>query len=216
MDAIVSTVGTSLLTNLRQVGAEGIFSPDDLSLINRTSAGMVASPAMQALFDRADRHLAARPNLHQQTAEMTAIRKYVHKQSGLASPVLANTAQLWLATHTAMGSYCAHHLSTYVRNNYTDAQTIVYDVPDLQVNDVNTLDSGWRNLCDTLDEIHRTYDRVIYNVTGGYKLISGLVQSYATTRGSHVFYTYGPGSPLVIASVNATGMRPEISFYQDE
>lgn len=53
---------------------------------------------------------------------------------------------------------------------------------------------------------------VVYNVTGGYKLLSGLVQSYAANRGARVIYTFEGDSPLVIVDVNATGIHPEITF----
>jgi len=215
MDALVSTVGTSLLTNCMRTATD-VFSATDNALIMSNFNAVQSIPELDELLGRVQAYLMVNPAAYINTAELNTIRKYAHRMTGTASVKVPDTDYVFLATHTVLGSFCAGQLTQYVRTEVVDIDVIVKHIDQFQVDATDALDTGWRNLCELLDDIHRTYRAdVLYNVTGGYKLLTGLTQSYASNRGSRVMYTFEGDSPLVIIDVNATGVHPEITFYQD-
>jgi len=215
MDALVSTVGTSLLTNCINT-APDVFTPADNALIKANFNAVQSTPALNELLGRVQAYLAVNSAAYINTAELNTIRKYAHRMTGTASVKVPDTDYVFLATHTVLGLFCANQLAEYVRTEVVDMDVNVKHINQFQVDATDALDTGWRNLCELLDNIHRTYRAdVLYNVTGGYKLLTGLTQSYASNRGSRVMYTFEGDSPLVIIDVNASGIHPEITFYQD-
>ena len=55
--------------------------------------------------------------------------------------------------------------------------------------------------------------RMILNITGGFKIVSAWVQSYATLHGLLTIYKYESGDTLIVTTTNAPATLPSISFY---
>ena len=215
MTALVSTVGTSLITNCFNRDRT-TFTAADGALVRQYANTLTTSPDIDALLLRVEAYLAAHPDAYLDTAEMNPIYKYlVHARHALGHTQL-DMEYIFVTTCTVFGEFCAQQLTRYVKQNMVNAEVSMKSIPQLQIQNPDELDAGWRNLREELDDIHTQHNaNVIYNITGGYKLLSGLVQGYASNRGAPVIYTYEGDSQLVVIAVNARGMNPEVTFFQN-
>ena len=206
MTLIISTVGTSLITNLFTTKRDNqpVLSEPYRPLLNAHANAWGNIPALHPVFATVDAHYDAEPAQLANCAEIAPLTLYAQRM-----PSQPATSYLFLATQTTQGEYCAQKLTQFVANTYrVEAQFLT--VPFLHVGDPSHLNAGWNNLRDTLNALHAIHPNVVYNVTGGYKLISSLVTTYATTHGSRVIYTFDGSGVLTVIDVNVRGALPHM------
>lgn len=158
MEALVSTVGTSLITNCVN-GDYTYFTSAESQLLRTHTNSMTSTTELDTLLTRVKSYLSTHLDVFANTAEMNAIRKYAQRTTGKLGIKLPNTDYIWLSTHTVLGQFCASQLAEYVRTrtDMNDVTSFSMNISQLQVHAADALDSGWRNLRDALDDIHRTY-----------------------------------------------------------
>lgn len=205
---IISTVGTSLITNLfYKTNAAGnpVLLPEHRTTLNQHANTWEEHSSLESVFAIVDAYYADNPAAIANCAELATLMLYAQ-----CMPLHVNARHLLLATQTQLGQYCAKKLQQFLISSHHEAEFRA--VPFLHVGDPSHLNRGWLNLRDILNALHRIHGEVVYNVTGGYKLISSLVTTYATTHGSRVIYTFDNSEVLTVVDVNMRGTLPDIEM----
>lgn len=88
-------------------------------------------------------------------------------------------------------------------------------VKGLQVGSAMGLDTALRELYAALDRLTEPYDRddVLFNISGGFKFISGWMQAYAIHRGFATVYTFEGSNEMILTEPQLPGdFPPRLSY----
>lgn len=221
---IVSSVGTSVLTKL--------LSQEEQKYLMHVSNQQYADPQVQQLLKDCYKLFKAEPNRVMECAEMSTLSLYARNVAGVEL-ILPNTAYMFLVTDTAVGQFCADVIKEFLLFRYRITVDI-YVIPGLQVEDVTTLDSALHELERRLDGLCRAYGivpiwqrmrawlnvsagqspRMILNITGGFKVVSSWLQSYATLHGITTIYRFeSTRAALVVLRNRQPNVLPVVEYY---
>lgn len=193
MDVIVSTVGTSVLTNAADDATRSLLREH----ANHTDAEL--DTATSERFTELQLAVGERLADHDQQAAIRAAAELA-----VLLPLIAERRdqrrQHWLVhSDTLVGRYAAELLAGYL-------DAIGEQVQKLQIDGLNTagLDSfrsGVTQLArwcaTTLPDHHAAGDRVVFNVAGGFKTLSGYLQTIGMFYADEVVYTFEGSEQLL-------------------
>lgn len=223
---IVSSVGTSVITNM--------LNPAERQMLidAANDANIYHIPYLKVLLDRCHEMLTRNPELVMDAAEMSALSLYAQKVAKTEFMV-PEARYVFLVTDTAIGRFCGEVLVKFVRWRY-NAIADAYVIEGLQAENIDALDVGFQRLEATLDQLRLQLGlvppwqrfmswlgtapmyqpRMVLNITGGFKIVSGWLQSYATIHGLHCIYTYeAKKGTLIVMRTNAPNTVPRIEYY---
>lgn len=189
---IVSTVGTSLLTN----GTE----PALLPLLRRTANARVQdlAPAdrgpLESLIDSRRRRLA-------QAGVVEARRLSAELNGLLAIPDVlegesfaADDRHLLIATDTLQGKSCAEIVRDWIAARQGEAE--ILEVPDLRTDLLANFRVALSSLAERLIE-STAGQRVLLNLTGGFKSVNAYLQSLAMLQGWETVFLFESARELL-------------------
>lgn len=221
---VVSSVGTSLLTKL--------LSREEQNYLMQVSNQQYADPQVQQLLKDCYALFKSEPNRVMECAELSTLSLYARKMAG-AELILPNTTYMFLVTDTAVGRFCADVIKEFLLFRYR-IHVDIYVIPGLQVEDVTTLDGALHELERRLDGLCRAYGivpiwqrvrawlhvsagqspRMVLNITGGFKVVSSWLQTYATIHGITTIYKYeSQRAALVVLRNHQPNVLPVVEYY---
>lgn len=197
---IVSTCGTSSLTNR---------AGDRAGLLHRTSnaaEGQVPAEDHAVILDWIDqrrREMAeATPDQAKAlSAELNGILTYqaAAADSSAAPPAGPPDHHLLVVTPTWLGETAAGLIAGWLEAHGQSAEPRV--IPDLVTDDPVRAQSGLADLARSVQAIAQAYRdrgyRVVFNLTGGFKLVQGFLQTLGTFTADECVYIYQGASPLL-------------------
>lgn len=223
---IVSSVGTSVLSKL-------LHPTEQQMLVDAASDNdLLRKPYVQTLLDRCHATIQMNPQLVMDSAELATLSLYA-RNVAKTEFLLPNTKYVFLVTDTAVGRVCGEIITQFVRFRY-GAPADSYVIGGLQTQHIDALDTGFQQLEATLDKLrmqagvvppwHRLMSwlnasssyqpRMVLNITGGFKVVSGWLQSYATIHGLHCMYTYEANrNTLIMLRTTNPNTMPRIEHY---
>lgn len=196
MKLVVSTCGTSTLTNLATDSERKLVtqyanasSPDDVPLDDRRLLIDLIASASDIL---------ARANLidtKRASAELNGILSYANDRVPLDT---ANVCIL-LHTDTWLGEKAASIISDKLQSFGVTPQ--IERVKDLNTRSRQTFDDGLRNLIDwasiTLPGYRDAKYHIAFNLVGGFKSVQGFMQSLGMFYADEIVYIFESGSELL-------------------
>lgn len=196
---IITTCGTSLLTNrvsedIRQRlsflanHVEKNLSPEDNKFLDdhvaRRRSELLQADTMQA------RRLSA---------ELNGIIGWQEQVPPWGSPAGANDIHFLVHTGTVQGELAARAVGDWLRDH--DCQSQLVPVPDLNTRSLAEFRVGATSLIrwcgDTLPIYRNLGWRVIFNLTGGFKSIQGLMQTIGMIWADEIIYIFEFGEELL-------------------
>lgn len=184
---IVSSVGTSLLTN-------GVSSDTRTFLNNHANARSVdlsedAKRELDAIISRAKTEVenASAERLRVVSAEINTIL------ARFGSPLaLQGTHHLLVVTDTAQGKATAELIADILERWGASVDTRA--VTDLTTSDPDRFRMALADLARTLSEdlpaFRRRQFRIVFNLTGGFKPVQGFLQSFASLHADETIYIF--------------------------
>ena len=221
MNVMVSTVGTSMLTN--------ILSPTDQAYLRDNASVTMGDATMHLILQRAVTFLKSNPEIIMKSAEIATLSLYAQRVASVEF-VVPDTHYVFIATNTAQGRCCAHVIREFLQYRY-GLIVEIHEIQGLQVHNPHSLDDAFTDFARFLDSLLQRFAlptinqswwgrlntvpnaRMILNITGGFKIVSAWVQSYATLHGLLTIYKYESGDTLIVTTTNAPATLPSISFY---
>lgn len=192
---IVTSVGTSLLTNVctpedrRRLARATNLQDDDLDAPTRGLLDTTAAAARSRL-ETTDHH------------ELTACSAELAVLTPLLDTLQGQRVTTWLLhSDTAAGQLTASLLQDHLRTTRQDVQ--VMEIPHLRTTSLEQFQRGVGELARwcaaTLPAYRATGDRVVFNVAGGFKSLSGYLQTIGMFYADETIYTFeGTGQLLRI------------------
>lgn len=191
---IVSTCGTSLFTN---------FAGEQRGLINQWSnvtqlhdVPADAQAAVQAVIDSAPERVlgASQTAIREASAELNALLAYLQHTSGLVIHIL-------LHTDTWLGRESADLVRTWLADNgHGDTQLIT--ASNLRTSSQTDFQLALSDLTKTLIEQLDAYRaqgyRIVFNLTGGFKAISGYLQTIGSIYADEQLYLFERSTELMV------------------
>lgn len=197
---IVSTCGTSSLTNragdragvLHRYAnaAEGQVPADDRAAIT----GWIERRRQEMAGATPDQARAL-------SAELNGILTYqaAVADAGPAAPAGPPDHHLLVVTPTWLGETAAGLIATWLQTHGQSAECRV--IPDLVTDDPVRAQSGLADLARSLQTAAQAYRdrgyRVVFNLTGGFKLVQGFLQTLGTFTADECVYIYQGANPLL-------------------
>lgn len=221
MNVMVSTVGTSMLTN--------ILSPTDQAYLRDNASALMGDATMIMILQRAVAFLKSNPEIIMKSAEIATLSLYAQRVASVEF-VVPDTHYVFIATNTAQGRCCAHVIREFLQYRY-GLTVQIYEIQGLQVHNSSSLDDAFLEFAQFLDELRQRFAiaranqgwwgrlnslpnaRMILNITGGFKIVSAWVQSYATLHGLTTIYKYESGDTLIVMTTTAPATPAKIAFY---
>lgn len=204
---IVSTVGMTL------------FSPFGLSSEERQILKMNANemhlvPSARNVLDRIRQKMLQQPELIFQSVEFKTLLLYAQKTAQYQQWALPGVRYVFVTTQTPFGEFMRAVTKRAIQRLYSQLDYQHVSVAGLQVSNAAGLDDALRELTEMLDELCSTYQRldVLFNVSGGFKFISGSMQSYANYNGYSTVYTFD-GSQMIMTQPDVPGQFPPRLVY---
>lgn len=187
---IVSTVGTSMLTN----GAP----PEVRGLLTRTAntpEPKLSIPDRAALIARAEEVRAG-----MEAASPEAAQKQSAELNGVVRLGLSNAdTHFLIATDTLQGRLCSGIAAEWIRAQGVDASA--HPINGLTTADTESFRAGVINLlhwCDTtLPALQAQRRRVIFNLVGGFKAMQAYMQVLGMFYADEIVYIFESGSELI-------------------
>lgn len=204
---VISTVGMTL------------FSPFELSSEERNVLKMHANelqlvPAVQQILARIRLQLSYKPDCLFCATEFKALTLYAQKTTQYPQWALPGGRFVFITTQTPLGHFMREICQRAVQRAYPQLQCHFLSVAGLQVGNAAGLDDALRELTAMLDGLCGAYARydVVFNVSGGFKFISGSIQSYANYHGYPTVYTFD-GTQLIMTKPEIPGQFPPRLVY---
>lgn len=204
---IVSTVGMTL------------FSPFDLSGEDRKTIKAHANdlrcpPALHKIMDRIRTQMSQKPEYLFRAVEFKTLSLYAQKTAQYTQWALPGTRFVFITTQTPLGQFMREICQRAIQRAYPQLQCNYLSVAGLQVGNAAGLDDALRELTSMLDGLCSTYARfdVVFNISGGFKFISGSMQTYANYRGYPTVYTFD-GNQLIMTKPEIPGQFPPRLVY---
>lgn len=189
---IITTVGTSLLTNEPKLKDYGFDKSDYTAQLFDGKEDSSSKKNIQRLI--ADLHTKAMGNRIKSCAEIASIEKL--DPSGQAEIYL-------LCTETVLSRACGEALKNYFGDRVKEVKVI----EGLQVKNAKIFeDSGFLKLIEKVKEIKNNEQDVYLNISGGYKALIPPLTLFAQLEKTPLFYLFEESEELI-----ETGNLP-ISF----
>jgi CRISPR/Cas system-associated protein Csm6 len=188
---------------------------------------------VQDLLRRCNDSIRANPQLVMSAAEIATLSLYA-QNIAKTELLIPNTRYIFLVTDTAIGRFCGDVIAQFMQYRY-NANVTVHIIPGLQTDDVTRLDEALQHLQTILDDLRLqfginppwqrflgwlhtapTYQpRMVLNITGGFKVVSSWLQSYATIHGLHCMYKFEvtKRDTLIMLRTNQPNTTPRIEYF---
>jgi hypothetical protein len=212
---ILTTVGVSLLRVCSALpDAERPVSREAMTEVLQNTSTVAPSAPMQRTLEELARYLSLHPELLLRSAEFDTLALFRRRM------VSTNDPRQWYlprVRYAFIGSdtYVGHWMLARFRDFFGSHHPNVPIGPDilvrgLQVRSATGLDTALREMQFVLDRATRPYPhyQVLLCISGGYKFISGWMQSYAVQRGFAAIYTYEDSNELIMAQPQIPGDFP--------
>jgi len=216
MKLIISSCGTSLLTNLADSNEarsrinknankknETDLSPDDLAFIESLSKNIKEGFAHKTLDE-----------IKKSSAELHALISYYHGNFSKAT----SDHHILICTDTYLGKLTADLVKDWLRTQNHYAVTIERR-KDLQTENIDSFHVALSELVKWAEETlvgykDQGYD-IIFNLTGGFKSINGFLQTLAMFYADEVFYIFERSTTLLTLPRLPIKMDVSEAFIQD-
>lgn len=196
MDLIVSTCGTSTLTNLAD-GVTRKLVVEHANAFDDEQIPIDASKALRQLIDQARMTLSA--------ADVTSSRHASAELHGILclaghrTPLPSSDVHILLHTDTWLGTAAAEIVADKLRA-YGVAPHMER-VKSLSTQSRELFDDGLRNLvqwaANTLPGYRQSRYRVIFNLVGGFKSMQGFMQTLGMFHADEIVYVFESGDELL-------------------
>ena len=192
---VICTVGTSIVTR-------GL-APEGRTLINRNANRPCNDQHIPAEFIDALEagKIAVRNELrtfqYEVSAELSSLALIFDWQNRHAPSVNNGDQILFVITDTHVGHACADTIIEFLRGHNIPAERLA--IKGLQADNIDELQDALAELTKRVNEIvqsYRGYD-ITFNLTGGFKSISGYLQQTATLLGVDSCYLFEQSRSLI-------------------
>lgn len=195
MRVIVSTCGTSVLTHQ---------TPDEFrTLLNRLSNRQ--QDELGEHLSAVEAHIAQRRD-QMRTADIETARKMSAELNGILGvyggtlpPEARSDRHLLVASDTYLGNTCARIVADWLTaNGIPDVQVCV--IKNLVTDSLETFRFGVQELVQWCEETlpgHRKTYRIIFNLTGGFKGVQGVMNTLAHAYADEIVYIFETGRDLL-------------------
>jgi len=209
----ITTVGTSLITNT------GILDPKESATVMRESLSSAPSEAVLTLLEKLANKIRADHKPIFNTAEFATFQLYQRTMDATSTTWYTPGARyVFVGTDTYLGRFVLKLFRELITDYYPTVllSTDIY-VPGLNVGVAGAYDTAQHELYTKLKALTTAYaetntatgtsqaDRVICNLTGGFKFVSGWMHSYATIHGHSIVYRYELSNEVILT-------RPRIAL----
>ncbi len=208
---IISTTGTTLF------GIPDMLTNEEKLLLTRHANETNPPETLHALIRSVDNDPRYQSMNILNTAEFATLSLYRSKvRPDLADWYIPGVRYGFIYSDTFPGkmvqSVFNRFLSAHYKSVYRSNDIVVRG---LQVGSAIGLDTALRELYDTLDRVTGAYDRddVLFNISGGFKFISGWMQAYAIHRGFATVYTFEASNEMILTEPQLPGdFPPRLSY----
>lgn len=204
---IVSTIGMTL------------FSPFDLTseerrIIKSHANDTHFAPATRKVVNRLRQKMLVHPEYLFRAVEFKTLTIYAQKTAQLQHWAMPNVRYVFIASQTPFGQFMREMCDRVIRRSYPQLRCEFISVAGLQVANAAGLDDAMRELTAFLDKLCESYQRydVIFNISGGFKFISGSMQSYANYHGYPTVYSFD-GEQMIMTKPEVPGQFPPRLVY---
>jgi CRISPR/Cas system-associated protein Csm6 len=202
----ITTVGTSLITNT------GILDYAESTKVMSESLSPAPSAAVLALLEKLAETLRANHELVFKTAEFATFLLYQRTVDATSTTWYSPGARyVFVGTDTYHGRFVLKLFRELITKYYptVSLSTDIY-VPGLNVGVAGAYDTAQHELYTKLKALTKAYaetntatgtayaDRVICNLTGGFKFVSGWMHTYATIHGHCIVYRYELSNEVIL------------------
>lgn len=120
----------------------------------------------------------------------------INSLKDLGSGRIPAGTHLLIASDTALGRESSELVRAYLARSGVRAET--YSIPDLVTHDLDCFRSGVANLVAWCEAHLRDQGRVVFNLTGGFKALPGVMQALGVRYADEVVYRFETGALLRI------------------
>ena len=202
--AIISTVGTSLFANYIEWSENDIKNRQsinkELKAIETLAAAAEYSFSQKQAFDSikasVENWLNSDSEKKDYSAEISSIKKFVEEKN-----LSKDDFQLYfIATDTALSKLAMELIMNYFKEKFGTKDVVSGKVAEgLRLNNKDAYESeGFNNLLRIIDEIKmQGNERLVFNISGGYKGIIPYMTIYAQLIKANIFYLYEDASDII-------------------
>jgi len=208
---IVSTVGTTLF------GISDVMTQEERTLLGRHANDYNPPKVVRDLLDNVANDARYQSMSILKTAEFDTLALYRKKvQPDLADWYLPGVRYGFIGTDTFPSKMVLSVFNRFLDAHYNSVnrcEDIV--VRGLQVGSAIGLDTALRELYHLLDRLTGPYDRedVLFNISGGFKFVSGWMAAYAVHRGFATMYTFEGSKEMILTEPQFPGdFPPRLSY----
>jgi hypothetical protein len=208
---IVSTVGMTLF----QIG--DVVTPAERALLGRHANDYTPPQALLDLLENVDNDPRYQNMSILNTAEFDTLALYRRRlQPDLTDWYLPGVRYGFIGTDTFPSKMVLSVFNRFLNANYTGVSRcndIV--VRGLQVGSAIGLDAALRELYAVLDRLTEPYNAsdVLFNISGGFKFVSGWMAAYAVHRGFATVYTFEGSKEMILTEPQYPGdFPPRLSY----
>src|SRR5712671_5945055 len=193
---VLSSCGTSLLTNVSRSPEERKLLVDFANLGKREQASKHVGPCVIEIFERARQVLlnADPDSVAPLSAELNTSSKYY----GGGRPAKQDY-HLLLCSDTWIGEESANLLAHWLRQYVTNVE--VKRQRDLQTGELQAFQLALSDLvqwCEATLPLYRDHHyRIVFNLTGGFKSVQGFLQTLAMFYADEANYVFESGHDLL-------------------
>lgn len=215
---ILTTVGVSLLRVCAAL-PDCPVSRDAMGEVLKNTSTLTPSRAMQRTLDVLAQHISLHPELLLRSAEFDTLGLFRRRMLPTSDPrqwYVPGAQYVFIGSDTYVGHWMLARFRDFFASHYPNVP-IGADilVRGLQVKVAAGLDTALRDMQFVLDRTTHPYPhvQVLLCISGGYKFISGWMQSYAVQRGYAAIYTYEDSHELIMAQPQHPGDFPPRLFF---
>jgi hypothetical protein len=208
---IISTTGTTLFF------VPDVVTAEEKTLLTRHANETNPPEALQALIKSVDNDPRYQSMSILKTAEFATLSLYRSKvRPDLADWYIPGVRYGFIGSDTFSGRMVTSVFNRFLNAHYKTlyrCDDII--VKGLQVGSAIGLDTALRELYATLDRLTAPYDHedVLFNISGGFKFVSGWVQGYAIHRGFATVYTFEGSNEMILTEPLFPGdFPPRLSY----
>lgn len=204
---IVSTIGMTLFSPFG-------LSGEDRKILKAHANDVQLMPAARAVLARIRQRILQHPELLFHSVEFSTLALYAQKTAQRAQWVLPGVQYVFLTTQTPFGRFMRETCQRVIHHVYPELCCQHISVAGLQVGNAAGLDDALRELTVLLDglcDAHKRHD-VVFNISGGFKFITGSIQSYANSYGYSTVYTFD-GQQMIMTKPEVPGQFPPRLVY---
>lgn len=208
---IVSTVGTTLF------GISDVVTPDERALLARHANDYTPPQALLDLLESVANDPRYQSMSILKTAEFDTLALYRRKvQPDLTDWYIPGVRYGFIGTDTFPSKMVLSVFHRFLDTHYKAVNRCDdIMVRGLQVGSAIGLDAALRELYAVLDRLTGPYDPgdVLFNISGGFKFISGWMAAYAVHRGFATVYTFEGSKEMILTEPQYAGdFPPRLSY----